>query len=74
MCMPSKSLRISPLYSHKVLSRVEMAQSLRIRGEIHYHELNRNFFPARDWPSQNMDFFMNTIYSQFARKNRLKNR
>ncbi len=72
MCTPSESLRISPLYARKVLFKKKIAQSLLIRGEVHCHEMNPDFFPARKWPAQNMDFLMDDVFSQFGRKNRRK--
>ncbi len=70
MCMPSGSLKPSPLFSRKVLFNRKIVHSVRLRAEAHCHELNRGFSSMRNWPMQSMDFFMATVYSQFTRKNR----
>ena len=73
MCTPPGSLRLNSPYLRNILSERKIIQSGWLRAEAHCHQLNRRLCPAGDWPSQNMDVFLESVRLHFSRKNRIEN-
>lgn len=70
MCMPCRSLSVSPSITRRVILKRRYGQSFRLRAETHCHELNYGIVTIIDRPSQDIDFFIDGVYSMFPRKNR----